>query len=541
MNLKPEGFFSEQQLELDIINILQKYHSNGFIEAEIISAEKKYNSDSTNIDIIIKISEGNRTAIGEINLSGYKLFSSRYIRSKMQSSEGDVLDENKLNQDILEILNLYESRGYTFTSVIIEDIGLYENAGKKLFRINIKINENDFIKIDKIAIEGNTSTNKNVIERELRLSEGNKISKDKLIDYKQRLENTGYFEQVENPKIVKYKNYTVLLIKLKEGNTNTFDGILGYVPPAENEDRGYITGFANISLRNLFGTGRKAEARFKKENRNSQELELGYTEPWILGYPVNGSLGFLQRAEDSSYIKRDFSSKFEAIITNKLTLSALFYFQRVIPTAENSLYTIFNSRVIGTGAEVKYDSRDYIFNPFRGILYKTIYTAGQKKIYNASNFSANEIQPDFTVQRVRLDLEIYHSFFKSQSLLISLHGVEIKSPAYEQADLFSLGGIYTVRGYREGQFLSSRASWGNIELRYSLSRKSFASVFYDLGYYKKPEDKIFNIDSQEGFIYGYGLGIRIETPLGMFGVSYALGRGDSILEGKVHFGIINEF
>ena len=55
------------------------------------------------------------------------------------------------------------------------------------------------------------------------------------------------------------------------------------------------------------------------------------------------------------------------------------------------------------------------------------------------------------------------------------------------------------------------------------------------------QDGLFNIPVQEGFIFGYGLGIRIETGLGMFGVSYALGKGDSILEGKVHFGLINDF
>jgi outer membrane protein insertion porin family len=98
-----------------------------------------------------------------------------------------------------------------------------------------------------------------------------------------------------------------------------------------------------------------------------------------------------------------------------------------------------------------------------------------------------------------------------------------------------------VRGYREGQFLASRAAWSNLELRYSLTRRSFAAAFYDFGYYKSPSDDFYNVPAQEGFIYGYGLGIRVETALGMFGVSYALGRGDSILEGKLHFGLVNDF
>ena len=40
---------------------------------------------------------------------------------------------------------------------------------------------------------------------------------------------------------------------------------------------------------------------------------------------------------------------------------------------------------------------------------------------------------------------------------------------------------------------------------------------------------------------GYGLGIRFDTPLGIMGVDYGLGKGDSFSEGKIHFGITSQF
>jgi hypothetical protein len=33
----------------------------------------------------------------------------------------------------------------------------------------------------------------------------------------------------------------------------------------------------------------------------------------------------------------------------------------------------------------------------------------------------------------------------------------------------------------------------------------------------------------------------METGLGVIGVNYALGKGDGFLDGKINFGIINEF
>lgn len=541
INSKEGTVYSPLQFELDQKNILKIYQENGYVNCRIISSRGEFNFDSSSVNLFVNIDEGKQVLIGDIVISGSKLYSAAFLREQMETKTGGVLNGLQLGRDMSEIVGMYESKGYTFAAATVEDIEQYTEAGIEKLKIKIRIDENDKVKIDNIVVEGNTDTKKEVIIREITLEQGNSISRENLLDIKRRLENLGYFERVEQPKIIKYRNSTVLLIKVKEGNTNTFDGILGYVPPSPDEDKGYFTGLVNLSIRNLFGTGRKVEARFKKEIKTTQELELRYLEPWLLGYPLNVNFDFLQRIEDSSYIKRKLSLKSDALISKRITISAIFDFERVIPTVTNSLFTLFDSRLLSAGIEVRYDSRDYFYNPFSGLLYKTGYTAGQKKIYNASQFPNIDVQRDFTVQKGNVDLDFYYSFFKRQSSLIGLHGIEIRSPRLEASDLFRLGGNNTLRGYREGQFLASRAAWCNVEIRYSLTRRSYAAAFYDFGYYRKPEDDLYNIPAQEGFLYGYGLGIRIETSLGMFGVSYALGRGDSILEGKIHFGLINDF
>ncbi|MGE5812464.1 MAG: BamA/TamA family outer membrane protein, partial [Ignavibacteria bacterium] len=74
-----------------------------------------------------------------------------------------------------------------------------------------------------------------------------------------------------------------------------------------------------------------------------------------------------------------------------------------------------------------------------------------------------------------------------------------------------------------------------------LSRRTFGFVFFDTGYYYRPEDPSRNVSKSEGFKIGYGLGLNLETSLGVLGVSFALAKGDSFSDGKIHFGIINEF
>lgn len=487
------------------------------------------------------IQESKRTLIGQITFEGNKLFTTTFIQSQMFTKAGKVLNTNTLNQDISSILNLYEAKGYPFASVSVKDISSYTENNEDRLKVTISIDENDKIKIDKIIVEGNTDTKTEVILREIRLARNSAVTKENLLDIKRRLENLGYFESVEQPKILKYKTQTVLLIKVKEGGTNTFDGIVGYVPPQQNEDKGYFTGLVNLSLRNLFGTGRRLEARWQKEHKQTQELELRFLEPWFIGLPLNVNLAFLQRIQDSTYVRRNIGVKGDALITPKLSVSVLTNIDRIIPNdnQSGSSFTIFNSRLLNAGLELRFDSRDYVYNPTSGTQLKAGYTVGQKKIYNFESFT--DIPRDFTVQRYTGDFEFYYSFFKRQTSLIALHGGEVRSPKFENADYFRFGGIKTVRGYREEQFLASQILWGNLEFRYSLSRKTFASIFYDLGYFRRPADNLTLLPEQKETIYGYGLGLRIETALGIFGVSYALGKGDSPLEGKVHFGLINDF
>jgi len=539
--LKQGAIYSDNQLQLDVNNLIRNYNLAGYFGIKITKINKEYNFDSTQVDLYINIEEGNQTLIGELIFEGNKLLNDIQVSDMFNTKPGEILDQGTLNSDISDLLNYYESKGFPFASISVENIEIYKSSGYPKLRIMVTINENEMVKINRIVTEGNTATNEDVITREINLGKNKSVTRENLIEIKNRLENLGYFESVESPKILKYKNETVLYIKVKEGNTNTFDGILGYVPPAANESTGYITGIANVSLKNLFGTGRKLEARYEKEVKTTQELELKYLEPWFLGFPVNINLGFLQRVEDTIYVKRTFNLKTDVAITQRFSASALFFGEQVIPTTTNKLLIVFNSRLLSTGIELKYDSRDYIYNPFKGILLRTSYTVGQKKIYNTFDYPTLNLRGDFTVQKASFELELYSSFFKRQSALLSFHGFEVRSPLFESSDFFRFGGTRSVRGYREGQFLGSRVVWNNNELRYSLTRRSYAVALFDMGYYWRPADELALTPKQEGFIFGYGLGIRIETGLGMFGVSYALGRGDSILEGKVHFGIVNDF
>jgi len=180
-----------------------------------------------------------------------------------------------------------------------------------------------------------------------------------------------------------------------------------------------------------------------------------------------------------------------------------------------------------------------MINPTSGVRYRADYHYGRKSGVAAS--AAARVEPGGTVRRIGGDLEFYLATFRRQVVGVGLHGREVQTRAVQESDMFRFGGANTLRGYRENQFLGSLVAWTNTEYRFILARRSFVYGFIDTGYFSRPADEVLGLPSSEGFRYGYGIGIRLDTPLGNIGVSFALGQGDSFGTGKVHLGLINEF
>lgn len=141
------------------------------------------------------------------------------------------------------------------------------------------------------------------------------------------------------------------MVDVVEKNTNNFDGIIGYIPPGKNESSGYITGLVNISLRNLFGTGRAAAIKWNKYNRDSQELDLRYLEPWLFSFPININLGLYQRVQDTTYVQRKLEGSLEYLATEDISASVIIASETVVPTVRTTpVFTVYNSSYVTTGA-----------------------------------------------------------------------------------------------------------------------------------------------------------------------------------------------
>ena len=514
----------------------------GYLNFKFEDEKLTYSLDSQKVDITLKISEGDPTYVRKINISGADSIDHRVINS-FSFLQGHIFNKYDLEESISETLTYLENNGYPFAKIEIASINFQKQGNENVADIYIDIKKERRSTIDEIEVEGNTSTKDYVITRELRIDSGAVYSQEEIADLPNRLNRLRFFEPVEVPQFYfNSKDQGVLVIKVKEKQTNNFDGIIGYIPPVNDNQKGYFTGLVNVSMTNLFGTGRAAAIRWQQFDRNSQELELKYLEPWLFGYPFNINLDLYQRQQDTTYIQTKFNGSIEYLATESISASVSLGTEQITPTInEIPVFTVYNSSSITTGANLKIDTRDDPYSPTSGLLFINSYSYSRKKINGPLQFITPDTETRINLQRFMLDFEGFYELFRRQVISLGIHGRELRGTFFENSDLFRLGGTNSLRGYREDQFLGSRILWTNLEYRFLLTKRTFAFLFFDTGYYLREADPERNILKSEDFLYGYGLGLNLETSLGVLGVSFALGEGDSFSDGKIHFGIVNEF
>ena len=514
--------------------ILHLYRDYGYCFARVRPESPVFSPDTSSVDIGFTIEEGEKANIGALELEGNTAFAKDDILQKFDTRVGGFLDRRVLEHDIDQLLSRYERTGYPFASVAVAQISTYRDSSSMSLRVILRVDEGERIQIGEIRVVGNKETSEHVVVREAGVRIGDYYDQERIDRIPLRLTRMNIFSRVEEPQFyVDGSGVGVLSITVQEGNTNTFDGIVGYVPSPSTDQAGYLTGLVNVTMKNLFGAARKLDVHWQRDDQYSQEIAARYIEPWIFNFPIDVEGAFQQRQQDTTYVRREAEMRADVHLSETFTIGGLFTVENVIPSSNIVGSVLSESRTVTTGAEIRYDSRDDILSPTSGVSYRNDYQIGNKKIYSLPAGLLSEDQ--FTVQKISFDAEVFIQPILHQVAAFGLHGRQLTSDALEAGDLYRFGGATTLRGYKENQFLGSRIGWTNAEYRFLLARRSFFFGFFDSGYY------LNGITDAKGVKYGYGVGIRMETSLGNIGISFALGQGDSFSQGKLHVGLVNDF
>ena len=126
---------------------------------------------------------------------------------------------------------------------------------------------------------------------------------------------------------------------------------------------------------------------------------------------------------------------------------------------------------------------------------------------------------DYTFGKYQAEGSLYHEVLRNQVLALHLAtGLSAGTlPPHEQ---YRIGGAESLRGYDYGEFYGDKMVLANAEYRFQIIKGLQGVVFADTGAAWLKDDPVNLAD----FSTGAGVGVRIDTPIGMLRIDYGVGK-----------------
>jgi outer membrane protein assembly complex protein YaeT len=285
------GVFSQATLARDVQAIESLYRSNGFLDVAVTAdVQDNYHGQIGHIGVILNIVEGPQTTVGKLTIQGNSALSEQQIRAMISATEGQPYSDSTVINDQTEVMNAYVNRG--FPDVRFEYSISAEPGGAHKIDITYKITEGMQVFVNRVLISGLHFTRPFVVEREIKIRDGEPLSQREMLDSQNGLYNMGIFNEVgmavQNPSGQdRYKN---VIFQMSEARRYTFNYGLG-LEVQTGQPAGVTSpqGKAGASPRGSFDItrlnfrGRNHTLTLKTRYGNLEKLALvGYSEPrWL--------------------------------------------------------------------------------------------------------------------------------------------------------------------------------------------------------------------------------------------------------------------
>ncbi|MEW5692128.1 MAG: outer membrane protein assembly factor BamA [Candidatus Hydrogenedentota bacterium] len=552
--------YSKETFDVDRERVLLKYAKKGYITATIDEPVITYNKDHTEMYVDVYINEGKRYKMGKLSFEGMTVFSENTLLSKVKLKEGEIFNQEKFREDIMNIQDAYSEKGYIFARILPKETLDKENG---IIHLVIQIEEGAVAYIEKIIITGNIKTKEKVIKRELLFKEGEIFNGVKVRESRRNLVNLGFFDEVNikhNPGTK--EGYQIIEIEVKEGKTgqanfgagySSQDGFVGFIQITKKnfdpKDFWSFTGAGqNISVSSEFGGKRSSfsinwgDPHFR-DSPYSLNLSGFNTTQEKEGYDINNSGGSIgvgrQWGKDKD--NRIYGSyQYDDVTIDNITPG-------IAPTSivEEAGSDLITERAISSiTVTFTRDKRDNFFFPTQG--YRLMLTNEVAGYFLGGDEDFDEFQ---------IEGRWFKNFISNQVFAVraryGIIGDISGSDTIPSFRRFYIGGQNTVRGFRDRQ-IAIRSDTGvilgggaqmfylNLEYRIPIVEKLFSVVvFADAGTVWSGFGKSF--DSSD-IAYGAGLGMRISTPLGPIRLDFSRGLSDPNKGNtEVYFGIGESF
>lgn len=365
--------YDSDRIEFDKEKLRRFYTSNGYADFVAISSIAQITPTKDKFFITFLLEEGIKYHVGDVNIVNHiKKFDETVLEKEILIKKGKIYNSDLVEKTIDKATEIMSEKSYAFAH--IEPV-LKRNRDEKTIDIDFIISETPRIYVNNITITGNTRTIDAVIRRELRIREGDPYNINRINRSKQRLQNLGFFENVEiNTQRIADSDKVNLEITIRERKTGELNLGIGY----STVDK--VTTSAGIKERNLFGTGQELGVSVQR-SFGALNGEVNYTRPYFLDQHI--SVGFDLFSNQATRRNTLFYDQDSAGLTvrGNYALSEFLSHQIRYSLSQQSVSNVDDSASVGiknlegsfvssgVGQSLLYDKRDNRLNPRKGYYF----------------------------------------------------------------------------------------------------------------------------------------------------------------------------
>jgi outer membrane protein insertion porin family len=530
--------FPSDSLQIRVLALTDSLVARDFLFAHVDSF-KLEQARRNRRDLHIYLHEGVLSRVASLRWMGDSAAVSASVREKMLCVPGSIFRWANLHFDTDLLLSFFEDSGFPFAKV--EMAKVEADSSRQAVDVWLSISSGPRTTIDFVSFPGNRQTKDNFLRRETRLRKGEPYDQRRIESARRRLVRLDFVKRADDGEIaVNESGQTGVRFPIQEARSTRLDIVAGYLPKTPTQ-KALVTGLVNVEFLNLFGGGRRAHVHWEQPDRRVQAVDVSYREPWILNQPLALRFDFGQRIQDTLYVTRNIGVRLELELPDNLTLWGAVRQESVFSDSlSTALYNLPNSNTTYLESGFAFDTRDHPTNPRGGVYFSTQAATGWR---HRDFLSETEPAGSYRLQRGEIDAEVAHEVYPFWIADLSLHARAIgtNEPEVLLPDLYHLGGARTLRGYREEQFLGSRIGWASAEMRYWLGPASRVFLFCDAGSAYRQQHIASVLQTTSLFRVGAGLGLRLETNIGVWGFDYGIGQGDNFMSGKLHVSLLSSF
>ena len=300
--------FVEDRIALDRELLRDFYLSRGYVDFRINSVTSEMARERDGFFITFNISEGLQYRVGSVSVAseidGIPL---EPYEQQVRLRSGVVFTPTVIETNIRRLERVATQEGRRFVRV---EPRLTRNNRNQTIDVELTLVEGERIVIERIDIQGNTTTLDRVIRRQFDSAEGDPLNPREIREAAERIRALGYFSDVlVEPRQGSSQDQAIVDVDVEEQPTGSLGFGLSY-------GVGAGIGFAiNFEEANFLGRGQQVALSFNTI-RGSREIGLNFTEPALLDRDLRYTFGLNYR--ETSDFNEEFSTR-DVSIRNALS------------------------------------------------------------------------------------------------------------------------------------------------------------------------------------------------------------------------------